>query len=117
TGPGGHGTVWANHSDAIICSEGDPGHPSNAPNLAWLDLGTGTMRRIVQGDGPQRPSSITADDRLVVYSVARGDTSSVEVVPAMGKARPVPIDALTRYDQREGMLSPDQQWIAYQGSD
>ncbi len=115
--PGTSSPLWFHRRDALIVSEPDSRDGSAAPNLSVLSLADGSTERLLEEDGPQYVTAITKDDSAVVYSVNRGVRSQIEMITIPVRGKPTPLGSQGESDDRDGTISPDEQWLAYQSDE
>jgi serine/threonine-protein kinase len=104
--------VWTPDSQRIIFSSN---HDGIQPNLWWQAAdGTGAAERLTTSGRAQFLNGITPDGKVVVYN---------ETTPTMGRdllqlaldgTRRVTPLLQTKYDERNGIVSPDGRWLAYE---
>ena len=62
------------------------------------------------------PSDVSADGRLLLYTVNTGTTSEIWSVPLAGDRTPHPF-VKSNFNARDGQFSPDGKWVAYQSDE
>ena len=102
--------VWTPDGRRIIFSSNRGGQP----NLWWQAAdGTGTAERLTTSSNGHWPTGITPDGTAVVFH---------ELTPTMGRdLQQVALDGTrhvtpllqTKFDERNGIVSPDGRWLAY----
>ena len=81
-------------------------------HLLNLD-GAGDKEQLVQSEFPQRPTSWSADGRLLAYVERHPQTGlDLWVLPLDGERKPR-LFLATSFDEDQAMFSPDGQWLAY----
>jgi serine/threonine-protein kinase len=73
--------------------------------------GTGEAERLTNSPDMQHPTSVTPDGSAVVFYSARG---SLQLLPLMPPRVPVTL-VETPLEERNGAVSPDGRWLAYEG--
>ena len=84
--------------------------------------GTGKALRLTRSTRPQIPTDVTADGTRVVFNertAERGMDLRLLTLPAaiQGTSTTAHVEALleTRFNERDGVVSPDGRWLAYAG--
>ena len=108
--------TWLHRADTVVISLRDPQHSSAAPDLAALTLTDGATRTLARQQGVKYATSVTADDRNVIYSINRGQWWQIEMMPLAG-GEPVLVSGGGKHDEREGRLSPDQRWLVFESDE
>jgi Tol biopolymer transport system component len=80
-------------------------------NIYSYDLDAGTTTRITDSPDMQLPTAITADGATLVF---HSFTRSLQALPLRAGAAPVTL-VETPGEERNGELSPDGRWLAYEG--
>ena len=103
--------VWTPNDDRLIFSSSRAG----APNLYWQPSnGSSQMERLTDSPNPQFPLAITRDgSQLVFYEVTSAESENLMIMSLNGDRKPRPLIA-TRFRERNGELSPNGRWLAYQ---
>ena len=103
--------VWTPNDDRLIFSSSRAG----APNLYWQPSnGSSQMERLTDSPNPQFPLAITGDgSQLVFYEVTGAESENLMIMSLSGDRKPRPLIA-TRFRERNGELSPNNRWLAYQ---
>jgi eukaryotic-like serine/threonine-protein kinase len=79
--------------------------------------GTGAVDRLTESSNAQYPSSVVPDGMRVVFSeTSRTTGDDVMMLPLEGTRRAVPL-VQTAFDERNGVVSPDGRWLAYEAND
>jgi serine/threonine-protein kinase len=100
--------VWTPDSRRIVFGSWRGGRFSN---LYLLDPDTGSTERLTDSPDMQLPTAITHDGRTVVF---HSFTKSLQALQLQGSTEPVTL-VETRAEERNGELSPDGRWLAYEG--
>jgi serine/threonine-protein kinase len=105
--------VWTPDSQRVIFSSNRGG----APNVWWQAAdGTGAAERLTTSTNSQLVTGITPDGTAVLF---------FEVTPTMGRdllqvaldgTRRVTPLLQTKFDERNGIVSPDGRWLAYESN-
>jgi len=105
--------VWTPDSQRVIFSSNRGG----APNIWWQAAdGTGAAERLTTSTNPQLSTGITPDGTAVLF---------FEVTPTMGRdllqvaldgTRRVTPLLQTKFDELNGIVSPDGRWLAYESN-
>ena len=79
--------------------------------------GTGVAERLTDGPNLQHASAISADGRVLFFT--ENDPKTGEDVMQMSMAAPHRVSPLVRtpFAERNGILSPDGRWLAYEADD
>jgi eukaryotic-like serine/threonine-protein kinase len=90
----------------------------NAQNLFWQAAdGSGDAERLTRSRNDQTPTGISPDGaRLVFTEIAPGAGSDVMQLTLVGNRNVIPL-IQSSFDERNGIVSPDGRWIAYEGND
>jgi serine/threonine-protein kinase len=84
-------------------------------NLWWQPAdGTGTSERLTTSPNPQFASGITPDGRSIVFTEQTQTTASDLMQLALDGTRRVTPLLQTKFNERNGVLSPDGRWLAYE---
>ena len=79
--------------------------------------GTGTVKRLTESPNDQRASSLTPDGtRLIFTQVVEGQGGNVGMLSLEGD-RPVSWLVNTTFDERNGDVSADGRWLAYESNE
>lgn len=105
--------VWTADSRRIIFASSSGGQQ----NLWWqLADGTGAAERLSTSNKTQYPSGVTPDGRAVVFTEATVGTERDLLQLALdGTHRVTPL-LQTKFDEFNGVVSPDGRWLAYQSN-
>ena len=85
-------------------------------NLYWQTAdGTGTAERLTESGNAQNATSVSADGTRVVFNELTQTRRRDLMLLALGETRRR-VQALlqTPFDERNGTISPDQRWLAYE---
>jgi serine/threonine-protein kinase len=100
--------VWMPDGQRIIFGSWRAGRFSN---LYRLDLRTGSTDRITDSPDMQLPTSITPDGATVIF---HSFTKSLQALRLGSSGAPITL-VETPGEERNGELSPDGRWLAYEG--
>ncbi|MSO83194.1 MAG: hypothetical protein EXQ53_07855 [Acidobacteria bacterium] len=90
---------------------------AGAINLFWQAAdGTGAADRLTEGRNTQNPSSISADGTQLLFGEQGRPSTDVQVLALAGERRVTPLIATT-FTERNGELSTDGRWGAYQSNE
>ena len=79
--------------------------------------GAGSEEAILKSSDRKWPSDWSSDGRFILYTLISPDTQAdLWVIPLFGDPQPIPF-LQTKFDERNGVFSPDGKWIAYQSND
>jgi len=90
-----------------------------APNLYVRSVADGTPEEmLLSSDRPKAPSSVSADGRVLLYTVNNTGTSSeIWSLPLSGDHTPQVFVKSSSFHASGGQFSPDGQWVAYQSDE
>jgi Tol biopolymer transport system component len=100
--------VWTPGARRIVFGSWRGGRFSN---LYRLDIETGSTERLTNSPDMQLPTSITPDGRTVILT---SFTKSLQALRLDGGRDPMTL-VETPGEERNGELSPDGRWLAYEG--
>jgi serine/threonine protein kinase/Tol biopolymer transport system component len=100
--------VWTPGARRIVFGSWRAGRFSN---LYRLDLETGSTERLTDSPDMQLPTSISPDGRTVIFT---SFTKSLQALRLDGGSDPTTL-VETPGEERNGELSPDGRWLAYEG--
>ena len=107
--------VWTPDSRRILFGSWSAGDVSN---LYSHDLETGSTERLTESPDMQLPTTITRDGMTVIFHslvhTVAGLAKRLEALRLPPRAAPVTL-VETPFEERNGVLSPDGQWLAYRG--
>ena len=105
--------VWTPDGRRIIFSSNRGGQP----NLWWQAAdGTGAAERLTTSSNAQFPTGITPDGTAVVFNEATPTMGRDLLQLALdGTHRVTPL-LQTKFDERNGIVSPDGRWLAYESN-
>ncbi len=88
---------------------------SGLANIFWQAAdGTGTVERLTESPNEQAPYSVSPDGtRLVFREDVRTTGQDLKVLTLQGERRVEPL-VQTAFNERNGEISPDGRWLAYQ---
>ena len=79
--------------------------------------GAGSEEAILKLGERKWPSDWSLDGRFILYTQTSPDTQGdLWVIPLFGDRQPIPF-LQTKFNERNGVFSPDGKWIAYQSDD
>jgi Tol biopolymer transport system component len=100
--------VWTPGGQRIVFGSWRGGRFSN---LYMLDLATGSTERLTDSPDMQLPTAITADGRTLIF---HSFTKNLQALRLDSRGEPITlVDTLG--EERNGDLSPDGRWLAYEG--
>jgi eukaryotic-like serine/threonine-protein kinase len=99
--------VWMPDGQHLIFASLDPEHPGMLRRRAD---GTGTTEVLGTGLGGMLPSDVTHDGRHVLFSYRSQDVKML----SLDGTRQVQALVETPSDERNGVVSPDRRWLAYE---
>jgi Tol biopolymer transport system component len=100
--------VWTPSGRQIVFGSWRAGRFSN---LYMLDLDSGSTERLTDSADMQLPTSITADGTTVIF---HSFTKSLQALRQDAGREPITL-VETPGEERNGELSPDGRWLAYEG--
>jgi hypothetical protein len=109
--------VWVNDRELVV-TEGNIKDLSGPPQLARRVLGETQTHFLMQGDGVEYPTSYVATLNQVIYTVNRGGARGpdIEMLSLSGDGKKTPL-AATDYNERDGRVSPDGRWMAFESDE
>jgi len=101
------GSPWTPDSQRVaFTTDGD---------IFWRAADAGSpAERLLARDGPQYPTSWSADGRLLVFDDGVPNGYDIWLLPLQGEPRPL---LATPASELSGQLSPDGRWLAYQSNE
>jgi eukaryotic-like serine/threonine-protein kinase len=100
--------VWTPGGQRIVFGSWRGGRFSN---IYRLDLATGTTERLTDSPDMQLPTSITPDGTTLIF---HSFTKSLQALRLDARGDPITL-VETAGEERNGDLSPDGRWLAYEG--
>jgi hypothetical protein len=79
--------------------------------------GTGAVERLTEASNPQIPSAISPDGTQLVFSETSRTTGDDLMALRLDGTHPVVPLVQTQFDERNGIVSPDGRWLAYEAND
>jgi Tol biopolymer transport system component len=91
---------------------------AGARNLYWQAAdGTGTIDRLTESVNLQNATSVSPDGARLIFFETRLDTGEdLMQVELSGTRRVMPL-VQTPFAERNGIISPDGRWLAYEAND
>jgi serine/threonine-protein kinase len=106
--------VWTPDSDRLIFAS-ERGGVRNL--FSQAADGTGTAERLTESPNPQNPTAVTRDGtRLIFTETAPTTGDDVMQLQLDGTHRVTPL-VQTPFTERNGTVSPDGRWLAYEAND
>jgi Tol biopolymer transport system component len=107
TGGYNRGAVWSPDGTQLAFFSARQGEDQD---LYVMPSGGGEPRRVLSRPGAQFPVSWSPDGRALVFEDGPGFSRDLWLLPFGEKPRPL---AVTRFNERGGMFSPDGRWLAF----
>jgi hypothetical protein len=108
--------VWTPDGRRLVFSSQASG--SALGTLFWQAAdGTGTPERLAQSPSVQLPSAVLPDGTRVVFSEFNASTSGDVMTLTLERDSPVQPLLQTAFDERNGDVSLDGRWLAYESND
>jgi eukaryotic-like serine/threonine-protein kinase len=107
TGGYNRGSVWSPDGAQLAIFSARLGEDQD---LYVISSGGGEPRRILSRPGAQWPVSWSPDGRALVFEDGPGFSRDLWLLPFGEEPRPL---AVTRFNERGGVFSPDGHWIAF----
>jgi serine/threonine-protein kinase len=105
--------VWMDNRRVVISSDRE-----GAPNLfSQAADGTGDVERLTESPNPQNPSAVSSDGTQLVFTETSTTTGDDVMLLALDGQHQVHPLVQTPFDERNGIVSPDRQWLAYEAND
>ena len=106
-----HYGVWTRDGQRVVFGSARDG----IPNVYWRAAdGTGAVERLTESQNVQWPESISPDGTRLVFLEISPDTGRDLHVLTLDADRGVEPLIVTEFDERNGELSPDGRWLAYE---
>jgi Tol biopolymer transport system component len=100
--------IWSPDGNRILYRTQQPGDLYQK-----LSSGAGTPEALFKSNTDKNPTDWSADERFVVYEAQGPKTGAdVWVLATTGDRKPFPM-LRSEFNEQQGRLSPDNQWIAY----
>jgi len=107
--------IWTLDSLSVIFSSGPAGGQFDVFRRA-AD-GTGTLEQLTNTPETEVAHQVLRGDRVLGWKGASLGTGSLNLLPLVGNAKPVPVIPTLTAAQGPGAVSPDGRWIAYQSKE
>jgi serine/threonine-protein kinase len=106
--------VWTPDGRRVIFSSERGG----GRNLFWQDAdGIGAAERLLESLNTQYPMAVTPDGRQLIFTEETAQTDiDLMMLELDGTRRVAPL-LRTRFSERNGAISPDGRWLAYEAND
>jgi serine/threonine protein kinase len=106
--------VWSPDGNRVAFSSNRKG----IYNIYWkLSSGAGTDELLLESDQIIGPNDWSSNGRFLLFRSNDPQTGwDLWVLPFFGDKKPFPF-LKTRFDERDGQISPDGKWIAYQSNE
>jgi len=111
--------VWSPDGRQIFFESPRENGPGNTPDVYVRSVADGTPEeRLLKSRAGTAsvPSDVSADGRVLLYTVNNGTTSEIWSVPLTGERTPHPF-VTSNFSARDGQFSPDGTWVAYQSDE
>jgi len=109
---------WMPDGRSVIFSAGDVALSSARDLFRKAADGTGTAEPLTRGKTGGAPVSISPDGKMLVTRTGLGSESNdLMVLPLDGSGTSRPLLAHPKYNERNGEISPDGRWIAYDSNE
>ena len=106
--------VWTPDSRRVIFSSERAG----ARNLFWQAAdGTGAAERLLESPNTHYPLAVSPDGRQLIFSDETAQTNIDMMVMELDGTRRVTPLVRSRFTERNGTISPDGRWLAYEAND
>lgn len=106
--------VWTLDSRALIFSS----QRSSAGNIFRQPTnGSGAVERLSESPRLQNPTAITPDGRSLIFTEIAEKTREDVMQMALDESRAVMPVVQTSFAERNGIVSPDGRWLAYEAND
>jgi serine/threonine-protein kinase len=106
--------VWTPDSRRVIFSSERTG----ARNLFWQAAdGSGVAERLLESPNTQYPMAVSPDGRQLIFSDENPQTDIDLMAMELDGTRRVTPLLRSRFTERNGVISPDGHWIAYEAND
>ena len=109
--------MWTPDGRRIIFASARAGSSGRLLNVWWQAAdGTGAAERLTTSSNAQLPTGIAPDGMQVVFSEGAATTGSDLLRLALdGSHRVTPL-LQTKFEERNGIVSPDGRWLAYESN-
>ncbi len=92
--------------------------PSNTRNLFWRAAdGTGEVERLTESPNRQHATAVSPDGRLLIFHENFPETGDDVMQLELDETRRVTPLVQTEFIERNGIVSPDGRWLAYEAND
>jgi Tol biopolymer transport system component len=106
--------VWTPDGSRLVWASGRAG----PLNVFWQAAdGTGTVERLAESANNQVPSSFTRDRQLIFAEIAPAVGAPDLMTLALENNRRVTRLVQTSFAERNGVISPDSRWLAYESNE
>ena len=107
--------VWMPDGGRVVFSSG---RVSGASNLFWQAAdGTGPAEPLTESPNNQRPTAVSFDGRRLIFTETVQTTGEDVMQLMLAEPRTVKPLVQTAFSERNGIVSPDGQWLAYEAND
>ena len=79
--------------------------------------GSGTVERLTESPNTQYPSAVSHDGRRVIFTEEAPSTADDVMMMELDGSRRVTPLVQSRFNERNGSVSPDGRWLAYEAND
>jgi eukaryotic-like serine/threonine-protein kinase len=105
--------VWSPDGSSVVFASNRGAGGADVQVYQKLANQTGQDELVVRSENLQIPSDFTHDGRFVIVRQSSPRTGyDVFAIPMSGDKKPIPL-VQTRFNEMEGVVSPDGRWLAY----
>ena len=106
--------VWTPDSRRVIFTSERAG----VRNLFWVSAdGIGAVEQLTESPNTQYPTGVSPDGRLLIFAEETQRTGNDVMAMELGGTRKITPLVQTEFTERNGAVSPDGRWLAYEADD